>query len=462
MKRLVTAFVLLVALLAGCAGKGPAPVAVPEPGPVPAPPATPAEPPPLPRLLPDHIHAVQAWNPESRDPGVWLEPDAHPALVKQLLVAIGQVTEARPRMESPPARLQANIHVRSGSMVILTLPRGEGPVEVDWDGRALLIDSPQVADALAALESEVAKAPKVGTRVWAIDPAGKREPELLLDHSTALHMADMSPDGRYALLIEQLGQYKGDYTAIPHLWDRSAGTTIAGAKTTIRHGIWSGRGFYLDWLTHYDLELKEARLSQLELALGLKKDERGLIAASFTADGRRFAALVGHPWMGEPIDLVQGNSDGTGLTTQAKVVAGHATQMGTYARLYLSPDGQWLVLEGRDGTVLLPAANPATDRLIKLQGGRTVWAPDSRHLWVQGGGVYDLKGQLVVDTGQDVYHLVWQLDGRGGLFQGPGGVYRSFDLRGTVVDVKLPERGLVQGFLPDGRLLVWSTVYPRF
>lgn len=301
-----------------------------------------------------------------------------------------------------------------------------------------------------------------GLRVWAVDPTGRRPPELLLEQPRDLMLAGISPDGRYLLLVQALGQEKGDDTAVPYLFDRTTGTLNQGGQTAIRTAAWSGNGFYIDWLTHLDLQLKETHLDPLAGALHLQEGEREVISISFAVDSNRFVALVGPRWKpGEPVDLVQGNRDGTGLTVLPKAVYGTDTQMGTVAAIALSPDGQYAALTDRAGAALVRLSDPAPEQWVRVASSSfpIEWAPDSAHVWFGTGQILDLTGKPVLDTGAK-YNLVWQPDGKGGVVSGYDGLH-SFRLDDSTDDLQAPAASQARGFLPDGRLVVWRTVHPQ-
>lgn len=388
-----------------------------------------------------------------------LKPGRDDMVLVALAAAVDAAGEGQIQESRGSLKLRASVDLRSGGRLSLSLHES-GHVHAYWSGQPLVIDSPDLERALEALETELAKAPGPGTRIWAVDPAGKAPAELLADLPKPLFWSGMSPDGRYLLLAEQLGQYKGDYTAIPYLLDRQDGSLKQGPKTSVRFAYWSGNGFHIDKLLHLDLGLQVERRDALAKALGLKEREREIIDISFAADGKRFAALVGQGWNAQPapLDLVQGNLDGTNLSVVPGVLHGTDTQIGTVAHLGLSPDGQWLALAGRDGAALARAADPAPEQWIRFPANyEIVWAPDSRHVRFGVGGVFDLSGKPVLPVEQ-ARGLVWQ-DGQGGVIFYHGVEVDLFRLDGARSRLEVPDFAIPRAFLPDGRLLVWHTVW---
>jgi hypothetical protein len=458
-------------LLSGCTGKTApspqyAPVATAQSAPVAPTPMAQPQPTvptlPLPKLSASQISRMEVWAPRPENPHIVLNLKDDSSLIDALAKAITDAGAGQIREQSSPARLFTSVQLRSGENLTLTLPEEGGPAEAMWQGQPLLIDSPALSRALEALEPVLARAEKPGLHIWAVDLTGARAPERLLDLPEPLVLTGMSPDGQHLLLVEQLGEYKGDYTAIPFLLDRTTGALREGAKTSIRTGLWSGTGFCIDSLTCMDFQFKEARYDKLAQALQLKEQVREIVAISYSADGKCFAALVGRSWAEEPLDLVQGNVDGTGITTVPGLIAGIATQSGTLARIALSPDGKWLALTGKDGAAIAPVADP-TPRIwtqVQASGTEPGWAPDSQHVQFAGVGVFDLAGKLVFNPGQ-FYGIVWQPDGKGGVIYGYEGMRLFRIVGGPAAEVKAPDWSVPAGFLPDGRLLVWLTVRPQ-
>lgn len=318
--------------------------------------------------------------------------------------------------------------------------------------------SEQPAGETPATTNKVA-APVKQSRIWALDPSGKTGLELLFAEDRPFLVAGSSPDGRYVLLVQRRPSYKGDPTAVPFLWDRAVGRTVEGQQMSVRFARWSGKGFFVDWLTSLDLTLGETQFDSLRRLLNLKEGEREVIASSFSPDGTRFAALVGHSANGESLDLVLANSDGTNLIVMPSLVIGN----GGATDVALAPDGQNVAVAGKNGAAIGPTSGASSDQWIRLQsggGGYIAWAPDSKHLWFPGAGVFDLVGKLVFDPGP-VHGLVWRPDGQGGLTYGFGSsapFLRSFRLDGTATDITIPEYMIPSGFLPDGRIMVWRTI----
>lgn len=395
-----------------------------------------------------------------------LTPGQEDAQIRAIAAAADAAGRGTIREQSGPWKLHLWVRLRSNEYFRLLLLENGQVGAASANGQPMLIDSPDLKRALEALEAEVARAPGVGTRIWAVDPTGKAANELLVDLKQPLFWAGMSPDGRYLLLTEQLGEYKGDYTAIPYLLDRADGSLKQGPKSSVRFAVWSGTGFQIDRLLHLDLNLRVESRDALAAALGLKPDTREIIDISFAPDGKRFAALVGKRWSGppEPVDLVMGNLDGSGLTVVPKVITGVATQIGDLAYLALSPDGQWLAISGQEGTALARTAAPAPDGWVWLQKENTLgtgmeWAPDSRHIRVGQGGVYNLTGNPVFQV-ESNWGLVWR-DGRGGVAYTHLWRAGQFGLSGVGAEVKLPDFSIPRAFLPDGRLLVWNMTPKR-
>jgi dipeptidyl aminopeptidase/acylaminoacyl peptidase len=417
---------------------------------------------PLPKLGAAEIAYVDLGAPRPENPHVALRFPDDQALLQPLVDAVNAADGKALQDGTRATKLFIWVEFRSHQRLLLSLPEGDEPVEANWQGQLIAIDAPAVRKALAALEPVLARAQKPGIQIWAVDVAGKQEPELLLERQPKpLMLQGFSPDGRYLLLTEQLGQYKGDYTAIPYLLDRSTGNVQQGAQTNVRMAQWSGHGFFIDRLAHLDLQLKETRLDSLAAALGLKEQEREIIDIAFTPDGERFAALVGRNWAEEPLDLVLGNVGGSDLTIQPRAITGMATQIGTLAWIALSPDRQMVGLSGTEGTVLVPVAKPAPENRVLLsaaQGRGLTWSPDSAHVWVDNAGLFDRSGKVLVKA-DGGYPVLWLPDGTGVVPRGFDQLVRT-GLDGTSVPLKAPDWGVPAGFLPDGRLLVWRTVYP--
>ncbi len=273
-----------------------------------------------------------------------------------------------------------------------------------------------------------------GTWVWAVDPTGQREPELLLQHEKPLAFRATSPDGRWWLLIESLGEYKGDYRAIPYIYDQSTGEWKQGPQIDQRGAArWSGHGFFINRMLHMDLNFQLDGFDAIRETLGLKAEERELIDFSTADDGLHYAALAGHPWNDQTaLDLVIGTLDGAEPVIVPEAIPGAAFQIGVLAYARLSPDGQWLFLMGRESGYLLPVAEAADrEAWIPLphEWREANWSPDSQSVEV-GGIVYDLTGKAVGEGGPD-----------------------------AVAEGVAPEGSWLVATLPDGRLLMTRVVY---
>lgn len=298
------------------------------------------------------------------------------------------------------------------------------------------------------------------------DLTGKRQPEVLFTQAKPAEQFPQgaSPDGRYVFLVTYQGEYKGDYRAIPAVYDRKT-NTVKGDKQLLVHGnagVWSGHGFYVDWLTHADPAMQLDTYPALRKALELKEQEREIIAASFSADGRRFAALVGKRWadVSLSLDLVTANADGTGLITQAGAVKGWGMQIGNYALLSLSPDGSHIALMAeKPGLAIITVADPAPARWITLPAQPVstapVWAPDGKHVWVPRTGVVDLAGKVTLPSDQEGPGL-WTPDGSALVRQTGPDAFQLAYLDGRTQPLPLPvQTRTVRGFLADGRALLW-------
>lgn len=260
-----------------------------------------------------------------------------------------------------------------------------------------------------------------------------------------------------------MGQEKGDFATVPYLLDRTAGTLREGARTDMRIApAWSGNGFTINWPARLDLALKEDRMPALRTALGVEPNVRDVIHISFTPDGKRFAALVGQQGREEPVDLLMGNADGSGITTVPAAIRGTSTQSGVVARVEFSPDGEWLCVAGNGPAVIVRVADLSVrERWIHLREVSgwipIAWSPDSRYVAL-GGRIYDRTGKLVLETGQGDT-LTWRPDSKAIILHNYAEV-QVLGLDGTRTDVAVPDWSVPAGFLPDGRLIVFRTVYP--
>jgi|GEM_PF-6896041 len=444
MPRLIAACLLAAILLAGCATQQPAAPAQPPaatPPPAVTPPAT-TYTVPIPFRSLDQIALVElrADAPARR---ALLRPSTHRTQLQALLESLGSEIAL---VEGATPRFTLSLHPPEPEQ-----PSTYLPVTAD------LLDR---LPALAALE-ELMHPVEPGTRLWVIDPTGVEGEKLVFQHPEPLHLYATSPDGRWWLLVKSLAEYKGDYRAIPYLYDQSTGELREGSQRDIRGTVrWSGQGFFINRLVHMDLAFEEERYPEVREALALKPGERELIDFTTGADGNRFVALVGHPWDDrQPLDLVIGTLDGSSMAIVHQVMKGVATQSGVIAHASISPDGQWLTLAAGEESYLIPTADGADrEAWIALQPGQAAeWSPHSRS-FVLGGKVYDLTGRPVGSLPQGG---IWHPDGE--RLIDPGRIYAPsllVGLDGSSIELNLPDYAWPTGFLPDGRVLAIQVDYP--
>lgn len=314
--------------------------------------------------------------------------------------------------------------------------------------------------------------------VWAVDLTEKVEPEVLYQRQGPFELLAVSPDGRHWLL-EKVTDYFGG--GILYLLDRQSGELRESPLGEVwpREARWSGRGFWVDWLVHLDLNGQVDRYPALREAAGLNDRELTLLRASFSADGRRVAlAMMDRrvdPLKQASVDLVIANADGSGLVRVPRVAQPMAIfgKTGGFVLLDMAPNGEHLVLLSRSpGLALISTATPQREHWHPLlqpfvpvqtddEGGppgRTSWAPDGKHVWVPvPGQILAPDGQLVAATTGWLGGL-WTPDGRGVVTLAVGEGVHLTTLDGAERPFTTPEGSRPVGFLPDGRLLVTRSV----
>lgn len=314
--------------------------------------------------------------------------------------------------------------------------------------------------------------------VSAVDVTGQAAPELLYEQQEPFLLVAASSDGRHWLLQKVLDPW---YGGVLYLLDRNTGELKEGPDVGgwPREAVWSGRGFYIDWLVHLDLSLQVDTYPALRQAMGLREQDDRLIKASFSADGERVVVAIidrtVDPFGQASVDLVFANASGIQLQRIPRVAQPMAIsgKSGGFVLLRMAPDGSRAVLLSRSpGLALIDTANPRRENWKPLlqpflppqpgdEGGPPadiLWAPDSRHVWVPApNAILTTGGEGAGAAGGWLGHF-WTPDGKGFLAQGAGdGLYLTH-LDGQKTVVTIPARSRPVSFLPDGRLLVARSV----
>lgn len=235
----------------------------------------------------------------------------------------------------------------------------------------------------------------------------------------------VSPDGRYLLLWQQMGPYKGDNRAIPHLLDRQTGDLMTGEQVTMRTGLWSGHGFWIDYLVHLGMDLTVTTYPDLARALGETPD-RGIHSTPVAPAANRVAALVGRPRSHDSFDLAWAQLDGTEVVRLPHVAKRRETELGNIATVALSPDGRYVAIASDEPYArIIDTSNPGEEQGVTVEAPANaqswnvlVWAPDSRHLLVGGLGVVDLRDNVILPYEEG--RAVWSQDGKSLIIPGAG------------------------------------------
>lgn len=290
--------------------------------------------------------------------------------------------------------------------------------------------------------------------MWAIDLGGKEQPSILFTKQEEITVRGISPDGRYVLLVKQLGLAKGDLRALPYLLDRQTGQLTGGKEMEINLDAlaWSGRGFWVNWLVELDLQLGVNTHEALRQAVGSGKETR-LVEAVVSADGSKVAALLAGA--DDRMDLVVGDTKGSHLLRITAAVKARQSQGDPMALVLISPDGKYVGIIGESPQgALVNTANPEPKAWVQFRRDawpmdRPSWSPDSAHLFIPGTGVIDLTGTLVLAERE---RGIWNRDGSGLII--PGKPYKIISLGGSATTVDGPADTWAHGFLPDGKLII--------
>jgi hypothetical protein len=321
----------------------------------------------------------------------------------------------------------------------------------------------------AQVDPPIVPAPRVANTLLAVDPSGALSPEILVTPEPSQMPAAVSPDGRYVLMYAPVDEQQ----MTPYLLDRISGQLHQGEPLHIHHMLWSGRGFWIDWLVHMDLQGQIDTYPQLRQALGLN-DGNQLVAASFSADGSRVAALVGPTHM-DPhelsLDLILAKADGTSLVRVAKAIQPWYTQQGASAAVSLSPDGTQVAISAESPrAALVKTADPNRARwqapgTMKIGGPvptaqhtsppgvSSLWSPDGRYVWMPMVGIVARDGTVNAPESSDGWGLAWRADSTEILLLGQPSAAGVAKVGGGVTQVTLPANTRPLGYLPDGRVL---------
>lgn len=319
-------------------------------------------------------------------------------------------------------------------------------------------------------------------QVWAVDPTGRKEPEVLFSRPDSLVLMGTSPDGRYWLFERVMGEAPGSPRGFSYLYDHETDQLLEGPRVEILPAAvaWSGRGFWVNWLVHLNLDLTVDDYPLLRDTLGLAR--QNLLAASFTPDGRRVAilAISEETKTGPRADLILANSDGTGEQRVSGAVQPWWGKAGYYSYLKLSPDGDRAILLCKvPGDALINTSRPARESWKPLFGpfveddspdkqesgppGYPVWAPDGAHVWFPGATILTRDGEVVTRLADTSPWAVWNRNGTALITGGRPGTrsLRLVTLGADVREFELPDWAVPAAFLPDERILVYRTIVPK-
>jgi hypothetical protein len=292
---------------------------------------------------------------------------------------------------------------------------------------------------------------------------------VLLERTNGDFAVAASPDGRYLLVLTEVQQdppfgASGRWTIL----DRSTGKVTEGPQGVYQRVFgWSGRGFWLDPLTHMDLQ---GQIDHHEALAQLAKDAQ-IVGVAWQADGSH-VALVIKPEDLERADLLWATADGRVLDRADGVVQPFWSKQGAWTELALSPDSQRLYLRAAyPGTALIETEALAFEKWRSLngewhqgdaQGGgapATLWSPDGRFLYEGARRLFDREGSLLRSFDTSLCMGTWLPDSAGLLCTSEWandrlGSARRISLDGQSEGLPYAIGGQVLGWLPDGRLLV--------
>lgn len=337
------------------------------------------------------------------------------------------------------------------------------------------VDAPEPERPVAAEPQWVPTSPKEpGLYLFAVDLGSGEAESLLVRQDVPELLGAASADGRYLLLLTE-AELDPPYGAMGQwvILDRETDRVIPGpAGATGRAVGWSGRGFWVDQLTHLDLQGQVESYEGLRRQLMLERSQ--IVGSAWQADGSH-VVLVILPEGAQLADLVWASAAGSTVERVSSVVQPWYGKTGFWTDLALSPDGALLYLRGvAPGRALIRTDRLTFDQWQSLGDGWTTpklnnegggmpptsWSPDGSLLLEWGQRLYDRTGALLWSADSWGGHNLWAPDGTGFIWTaGVGEAGQWFSLDGQSKSLGFAISGQVLGWLPDGRLLVAQVVY---